>query len=389
MRDTADAFIEMFTLPGAPGGPLAGLTFGAKDLYDVAGRVTGCGNPEWARTHPEPDAHAPAVADLLAAGATLLGKTHTDELAYSLMGVNAHYGTPINTADPRRVPGGSSSGSAAAVAAGLVDIGLGSDTGGSVRLPASFCGLWGLRTTFGALSLDGAMPFTRSFDTVGWFTRDGETMARVAEACGCPAAPPPAGLVMPVDLWARADAATVEAAARSLAALQDLAGPIRPVVLAPGGLEDWRETFRICQAAEIWQTHGDWITAHAPAFGPGVRERFAIAASIDADTFAAADRRKADLRARISEVLLPDVVFVLPTGPGPAPLRTADAASLDVFRTRAFDMLCPAGLGGLPQLSVPSGRVDGGPVGISLVGPPGRDRALIALACAAGLGSIS
>src|SRR6056297_1597948 len=182
MKDTVNAFIETFTLDGADAGPLHGLTFGVKDLFDVTGRVAGCGNPEWARTHPKAETHAPAVAALLQAGGRLVEMTHTDELAYSLMGVNAHYGAPDNSGDPRRVPGGSSSGSAAAVAAGLVDFALGSDTGGSVRLPASFCGVWGLRTSFGLISLEGAMPFTHSFDTAGWFARDGATMDRVAQA---------------------------------------------------------------------------------------------------------------------------------------------------------------------------------------------------------------
>ena len=184
LTDTADAFVSTFTVAGAGDGPLSGLTFAAKDIYDVAGHVTGCGNPDWARTHPPAEAHAPAVATLLAAGATLVGKTHTDELAYSLMGANAHYGTPKNTADPRRVPGGSSSGSVAAVAAGLVDIGLGSDTGGSVRLPASFCGVYGLRTTHGLLPLDTAMPLAPSFDTVGWYSSDLGTMTRIAASAG-------------------------------------------------------------------------------------------------------------------------------------------------------------------------------------------------------------
>ena len=134
-------------IAGAPGGPLAGMTFAAKDLFDVAGHPTGGGNPDWARQYPIPTRHAWAVQRLLDAGAHLVGKTQTDELTYSLNGENAHYGTPVNVNAPGRIPGGSSSGSAAAVAAGLVDFALGSDTGGSVRAPASFCGAYGMRPT--------------------------------------------------------------------------------------------------------------------------------------------------------------------------------------------------------------------------------------------------
>jgi amidase len=269
----------------------------------------------------------------------------------------------------------------------LAHIGLGSDTGGSVRIPASFCGIWGLRSTFGLLSLEGAMPFTASFDTVGWFARDAATMAAVARACGCPDGPAPGRLLLPVDIWARAGAQTVDAVAPALARLQAHMGPARPLVLAPEGLETWRETFRICQAAEIWERLGDWVTAIRPEFGPGIRERFEIAAAIEAGTWSAARARHETVRARMGDVLAPDSVMVLPTSPGPAPFLDADAAAMDGFRQRAFEMLCPAGLSGCPQLSVPAGRVDGGPVGISLLGAPRQDLPLIALAQAAGLGA--
>jgi amidase len=385
INDGVNAFVKVFTLSGAVDGPLAGLTFGAKDLFDVSGHVTGYGNPEWARTHPEATGTAHAVQALLEAGATLAGKTHTDELAYSLMGVNAHYGTPVNSADPRRVPGGSSSGSAAAVAAGIVEIGLGSDTGGSVRMPASFCGVWGIRTTFGLISISGAMPFTQSFDTVGWFARDGGLMEAVARAYGCPVGIDPTRLLLPVDLWARAEPSCVDAVAPALAKLEALLGPATPVILAPDGLETWRETFRICQAAEIWHCLGDWVTAHSPDFGPGIEERFKFAATIDGDSFAAARKAHNRVREHMAELVTPDTVLILPTSPGPAPFLTAGAAALDDFRRRAFEMLCPAGLAGLPQLSVPAGLVDDGPVGVSLMGAPGQDLSLIRLADAAGL----
>jgi amidase len=383
MHDTVNAFVDIFTLEGAADGPLSGLTFGSKDLFDVAGKTTGCGSPQWAQTHAAAGSHAPVVACLLDAGATLVGKTHTDELAYSLMGVNAHYGTPVNTADPRRVPGGSSSGSAAAVAAGLVDIGLGSDTGGSVRLPASFCGVWGLRSTFGALSLEGAMPFTNDFDTVGWFAQSGLLMEQVAAAFGLPQGPAPTRLVLPVDIWARAAPQTVAALGPVLAALQANLGPVTPVVLAPDGLTHWRETFRINQAAQVWAAHGDWVTATKPEFGPGIRERFEIASKITAAEQEVANADRAVINARIAEVIPPDTVLVLPSSPGPAPMRNASDAALNDFRMSAFEMLCVAGLAGLPQLSIPAGAVDGGPVGLSLVGAKDTDRALIALARAA------
>src|SRR6266699_2273766 len=167
-------------IAGAPRGPLTGLTFAAKDLFDVAGRPTGGGNHDWARTHPVPTRHAWAVQTLLDAGATLIGKTITDEVSLGILGENAFDGTPLNSKAPDRVPGGSSSGSAAAVAAGLCDTALGTDTGGSVRVPASFCGLYGIRPTHGRINVSGMMPQAPTSDTTGWFARDVDTFARVS-----------------------------------------------------------------------------------------------------------------------------------------------------------------------------------------------------------------
>lgn len=379
MKDTANAFIEIFEMEGAPNGPLAGLTFCAKDIYDVAGHQTGCGSPDWAASHPVAETHAAPVAALLAAGARLVGKSHTDEIAYSLMGVNAHYGTPINSAAPDRIPGGSSSGSVAAVAAGLVDIGLGSDTGGSVRMPASFCGVYGLRTTHGAVAIEGTMPLAPSFDTVGWFARTPELMDKAAEAFGLPASDgTPPRLLLPVDAWAEAETDTVAAIGPALTRLAEKFGSITPVILAPGGLPDWFEAFRVCQAAEVWQAHKDWVEAVDPSFGPGVADRFKMAAGITAEAWEAARQIRESARARMAEIVTDGAMLVLPTGPGPAPLRDTDPAGLDGFRTRALHLLCAAGLAGYPQLSMPAGLVDGAPVGLGLVGAAHTDRALIA-----------
>src|SRR5262245_31840080 len=181
MSDPVNAFVPgpPVRVEGRPGGPLSGLTFAAKDLFDVAGHPTGGGNPDWARTHPVPARHAWAVQTLLDAGATLIGKTITDEVSLGILGESPFHGTPLNPRAPDRVPGGSSSGSASAVASGLCDTAIGTDTGGSVRVPASFCGLYGIRPTHGRLPLDGMLPQAPSSDTTGWFARDVEIFARV------------------------------------------------------------------------------------------------------------------------------------------------------------------------------------------------------------------
>ena len=247
-------------------------------------------------------------------------------------------------------------------------------------------GVWGLRTTFGLIPLKGAMPFTASFDTVGWFARDATTMAAVADAYSCPNGPAPTRLLLPVDVWAKADPACVVAMAPAMARLQAHMGPATPIVLAPGGLGHWRETFRICQAAEIWQALGDWITEHRPQFGPGISDRFQVAKTIDAATWDSARAAHETVRTRMAEVVTENTVLVFPTAPAPAPLLTSQPEALDGFRQRAFEMLCLAGLSGLPQLTIPAGVVEGGPVGLSLLGAPRQDQQLIALAEAAGLG---
>ena len=377
-----DPFIQRFATPLAGGdGPLSGLTGGIKDNFDIAGHVTGNGNPEWAADRPAASVDAPLVARLRALGLSILGKTQMDELAYSLMGVNARHGTPPNPAAPERVPGGSSSGSAAAVAAGLCDVGVGSDTGGSVRLPASFCGVFGWRPTHGALPDAGLAPLAPSFDVPGIFARDVGTLARVATALLPQAArATPAGLMAPADLWAVAEPETAAALAPALARLEACFGPADRSPLAEADLTDWLTAFRLHQAHEVWRTLGGWIERVQPAFGPGIRERFAWAATVDAAAFASVAAARIKIAARLADRLAGGAVFVWPTGPGPAPLRRTPATALEDYRNAALTLLCPAGLGGLAQVSLPVARVEGAPVGLSLIGAPGTDVTLIAAA---------
>ncbi|MEL6979869.1 MAG: amidase [Pseudomonadota bacterium] len=371
----------------APGvAPLAGMRLAVKDLFDIGGRVTGFGSPAWASESAPARQTAPAAQALIDAGALFVGKTHLDELAYSLAGDNAHYGAPINPAAPGRATGGSSSGSAAAVAGGLAEIGLGSDTGGSVRLPAAYCGLFGLRPTHGRVSLEGARPLAPSYDVAGWFARDAETLARAGRALGFGAAPTLGSvrLILPLELWAGAAPEVVDAAAASLRALEALYGPAAPLRLTEEGeaLERWREIFRVTQAAEIWEAHGAWIRAARPAFGPGVKQRFAAAEALQASEIAEARAAREGVAVRLEALFAPEnqSVAVFPTTPTPAPKRDAGAASVDAIRARSLAMLCPAGIAGLPQLSLPSGLVNGAPVGLSLMGPRGADEGLLAMA---------
>jgi amidase len=368
---------------GAADGPLAGLTFAAKDVFDISGYRTGAGNPDWLRTHP-PAAHtASAVQRLLDAGATLVGKTHTDELTYSLNGENYHYGTPVNPRAPGRIPGGSSSGSAAATAGGLVDFALGTDTGGSVRLPASNCGIYGFRPTHGRVPNDHVVPLAPSFDTVGWFARDADLLARVGEALlgeddserGKPK------LLLAVDAYELVFEDVRPALDRAIGRLTRALGPAAEAGLYKGEAEEWMNSFRLLQGAEAWQCHGEWIRRTAPEFGPEISARFEWAASIDPALLAPARMLRSQVRRRLEGLLGRDRILCIPTSPSIALKTNCGGDELEQFRSRALALLCVAGLAGLPQVSLPIAEFDGLPLGISLIGPRNADKQLLELVC--------
>jgi amidase len=386
MNDPFNAFLDRDEpVPeSASAGPLAGLTLAVKDIYDIAGQKTGGGNPQKLAEAEQATRTAPAVQALLDAGARFVGRTQTDELTFSLMGQNAHFPFPVNPAAPDRVTGGSSSGSAAAVAGGLADIALGSDTGGSIRGPASFCGLVGLRLTHGAVSLDGAMPLAPSLDTFGWFARDIETYARVAEVL-LSAAPVAARrdwkpLRLPVldDLLLgpteRAEYARMAASVAGVVGAPSSAGPFSQ------SIDDLYWAFRRIQAAEAWAVHGPFISSGDRRLGPGVKERFEFGSTIDAATVERESAVRAAFRAEFAGILGDDGLLVLPTMPGAAPLKETGFDDIQAYRERALRLLCLSGLSGFPQITLPLGRVDGAPFGLSLLGPEGSDRALIELA---------
>ena len=383
VADTVGAFVPgpRTEISGALEGPLAGLAFAAKDLFDVAGVVTGYGNPDWARTHPPAVANAVCVGALLQAGAHLRGKTKTVELAYGLTGENVWHGTPTNPAAPDRFPGGSSCGSAAAVAAGLVDFALGSDTGGSVRIPASYCGVFGIRPSWGAVNLTGACPLGPSFDTAGWFAARASVLRRVGEVLLPPGGEGPLGPLLKLqEAWVNAVPATARALAATLEAAESALGPTLSAHLAPEGLDAFYEHFRCAQAEEAWTSLGPWIEATNPEFGPGVRERFAAAKAMDPVRAAAGRAFRGVVQARLRPLLAGGAVLAYPTSPVPAPRLGIGLEEQNAVRERTMGVTAIAGLAGLCEVSLPAVRVDGAPVGLSLAAAPGRDRALLALA---------
>jgi amidase len=388
MMPASDPFYAFVPYPAAPvasatSGPLSGLTLAVKDIFDVAGYPTGCGQPTKLALSGIKTATAPIVRRFLDAGAEFVGKTHTVELAYSLNGKNNHFGTPINPAAPDRVPGGSSSGSAAAAAGRLCDIGLGSDTGGSVRGPASYCGLFGIRPTFGRLPLDMTMPLAPSLDTPGWFCRDGRVFERVADAifdedpCPLPAKP---RLLRADDAMKLADREPGRAIKALLERIDRMLLTVEGATAAPDGFDGPYWAFRYIQGAETWVSHGAFIETHRPALGPGIGERFAFGKGVTKAQLKEANATRKALRAHLSGLLGRDGVLLLPTVPGPAPLLASTDEELESNRAQSLRLLCLSGLSRLPQVNIPAGLQDGAPFGLSVIGPAGSDRSLVHLA---------
>lgn len=358
-------------LPPAGTGPLDGVTVAVKDLFDVEGHRVGAGVPAFRAEQPLAERNAAAVQALVDAGASVAGIAHSDQFAYSLSGINSHYGTPTNPAAPDRIPGGSSSGPAAAVARGHADLGLGTDTAGSIRVPASYQGLWGLRTTHGAASLTGTVPLAPSFDAIGWLARDAETLLSAARAA-LPGAGPtaPARLVQIPEISALASTPV-------RAAFDEVAGALGAQSIAPRfPLEEWFTAFRTLQAWEAWQAHGSWIAAHPGQLGADVAPRFEAAAAV---TAAEADSARAVVEAARAEIrtALAGSTLILPSTANPPIRLNAVQEAIDADRAHTLRLTFLASLAGLPALSAPLLDVDGLPVGVCFVGPAGSDVSLV------------
>jgi amidase len=384
VRDTVNAFVagSSVHIAGKPGGPLSGLSFAAKDLFDVAGHPTGGGNPDWAAFNPVPTKHAWAVQTLLDAGADLIGKTITDEVSLGILGENEFDGTPSNSAAPDRVPGGSSSGSAAAVAAGLCDTALGTDTGGSVRVPSSFCGLYGIRPTHGRLDLAGMLPQAPTSDTTGWFARDAATFARVSAVMLGEAIPTalPSKLLIATDAFGFADTDAADALRPKVRRLAQLIGAPSEVLMAPQGLSVWARAQRTLQPAEAWQTFKAWVDRDNPRFAFNVARGLVFGSMIPESERSWANLMRQEVRGRLRHLLPPDTILCMPTTPFPAPKRGLPLSTLDPLRDRITCLCAHGGLAGHPQVNIPGATVDGAPIGLSILGARGSDAMLVAVA---------
>lgn len=365
-------------VPGAGQGPLSGLTFAVKDLYDVAGHVTGAGNPDWRETHATPaDSTAPAVLQLLDAGADLAGKTITDDLACGMFGENIHYGTPRNTSFPDRVPGGSSSGSVSAVAGGVVDFALGTDTGGSIRVPASFCGIYGIRPSHGRIPLVGCVPMAPAFDTCGWFARAAGLLQRVGDVLlPLENDRPASGLAFAQDVVAYVNDDVASAFIDLMGALE-VGAAVNLFRTTP---DDYVDTFWPLMSRQLWNANGRWFERTDPELAPGLAERFRDSKTYSGADFTAADTKRREITSYLAKLLDDGLVVLLPTTHDIPPRRNTDPATLTAYRQRNLGLITIASLGRLPQVTIPAMRVGDAMVGLSLIGKFGSDRTLLGLA---------
>ena len=370
-------------LLGLKSGPLAALTFMVKDLFAIEGRRVSNGNPSFYEHASPAKATAPVIGRLLAAGASCTGITICDEFFYSVLGSNAHYGQPINTRAPDHVTGGSSCGSAAAVAASMCDFALGSDTGGSIRVPASFSGLYGLRPTFGRIATTGATAMAPSYDTIGFLAREAELFRAIGHVLldGPKVETPVKRLIIPEDVIGYAESSIDVALWEVFSRIGGALPHAERKMLAGEDTDSWRDAFRVIQGFEIQSSLFPFVQSHKVDLGPGVKERFEIAAKISFAEAEAAREVRAEITKRMRGIAEPGTVIALPTTPTLPPERNIpDGASFAEFRTLTLQSTCLAGHAGLPQISIPALQAAGCPIGLSFIGWQGGDEVLLDLA---------
>lgn len=391
MGSTWNAFMnEQLTMtsssPLAVQGPLSGWTFGVKDVFALAGHTSSAGNPDWLRTHSPATQTASAIERLLEAGAILQGTTHTDELMYSLNGQNVHYGTPTNPQAIDRIPGGSSSGSAVAVAAGLRDFAIGTDTGGSVRIPSSYCGIYGMRPTHGLVPIDGVIPLAPGFDTVGWMANSADILLEVGKVLIDHSEVDTEHfgfnhIYFPEEAWALAEPDTRTALQEWMEEItyyiKEVKGHTSWIEIAPEDLSTWMTAFRTIQALEIWQEHQEWVETTQPSFGKDIAERFTWASTLSLEENLFSFALKQQVSERLHQLLGTHGLLVLPTATGAAPYLNIQGEENERRRSQTMQLSCIAGLSGLPQISIPVTTVQGAPIGLSVIAGKGQDIRLL------------
>ncbi|XP_010506209.1 PREDICTED: outer envelope protein 64, chloroplastic [Camelina sativa] len=410
VREDFGAFLDKLLLlpppppapPKAPH-PLTGLTFAVSDLFDITGYVTGFGHPDWVRTHEAASSTCPVVSILVEGGATCVGKTVVDELAFSISGENKHYDSPTNPAAPSRIPGGACSGAAVAVATKAVDFALGIDTAGGVRVPAGYCGVLGFKSSHGTISNTGIIPASSSLDSVGWFARDPITLHRVGHVLlQLPFATQrnPRQIILaddcfqllkiPVDRITQVVIKSAEKLfGRQLLKHQNFENYIETKVPS---LKEFARTKAVAkvptsrllanamlllQRHEFLQNHGDWINTVKPAIDPVISSQMCENPELTSEDIENLNAIRNEIRVAIGSLLKDDGILVVPTMPSVPPKLGSKEITSEDYQNRASSLLSIASISGCCQVTVPLGHHEKCPVSVSFIARHGGDRFLL------------
>ncbi len=375
--DPLQAFVRdnHIACKGNQKGPLSGLVFAAKDVFMIKGSTFGNGHPEWLKTHDPDPFTASAITNLLQAGADLVGKTICDELCFSISGENWNYGSPLNPHDIRRFSGGSSSGSAAATAGGLVDFAIGSDCLGSVRVPASYNGLLGMRPTYKRIANDGEAPYCESMDVLGYVAADPDVFVNVSEVLLKQDEQPTAfkQCFIATDCFLAVDENVSEALILAVEFISQQLETTQYVNVAPEGLDHWIETFKVIQGYEVWESYGGWINKYNPRLSRGPKERLEWTSTITNNQYQQAKKDRAIIIEYFQRFLPKDTILVLPTAASVAPLRTATLEDINRTRAQSTNLLCISPLTNTPQVTVPLITQHDVPLGLTLISSENTD----------------
>ncbi len=377
---------DSFSLPATGAGTLDGLGLAVKDMFAIEGHVSSFGHPRWRETHSPWKYTAPLLEKLLSAGASIAGLAKLDQLAWSIVGNAGEGVAPLNSAYPERFTCGSSSGPASAVAAGLADVGVGTDTGGSIRVPAAACGLYGLRPTHGLISTEGVLPLAPSFDTVGVLASDLAALRQVLEVMAdVHAGEPVRRVFVPSDGLAEVTEATSDAVRSVAAALAHSVGcELAHWELGTFCNSEVSDLFSRIQARQVWTMHGPWLAANVGALAADVARRARRGkelSAMPADDLVDDEGAWHAYTEALSQALPGEAVAVLPVMTDLPPLRTASAAELREFRASTFRYTTPASLAGRPELVIPVRTVASGKwIGVGILGRVGGDSELVRLA---------
>ncbi|KAJ6888282.1 outer envelope protein 64 [Populus alba x Populus x berolinensis] len=412
IRQDFGAFIEKLLLvpppqpppPKAPH-PLTALTFAVSDLFEIEGYVSGFGHPEWAKTHQAASRTSLVVSTLVDGGATCVGKTVIDELAYSIHGENKHYGTPINPAVPARVPGGSCSGAAVAVAANLVDFSLGVDTVGGVRVPAGFCGVIGFRPSYGAISKTGVLPVSASLDAVGWFAKDPNILRRVGHVLLQPAfggQRSPRQIIMaddcfqllkiPVDRVAQVVVNSTEKhfgrqvlkheildvyLNSKVPSLKEFHNKKTNGEVKTSSIRLLAHVMQLLHRYEFRSNHEEWISTEKPILEPDFSAQMNEIMKISEAEIELCKSIREEMRLAINSLLKDNGILVVPTMAYLPPKLDGKEILSEEYQSSSFSLLSIASLSGCCQVTVPLGYYDKCPISVSLIARHGNDHFLL------------